>query len=140
MTHRYTLYITIAANALILLAACSQAADNAAPPADSPPPAASENGESSESAEFSMEITDRFRIASGGIVVAGQIESGRIAIGDSICIRSADGGRTPVEVTGIESFNKLLDSASAGDRVGLLVTGIELATIAVGDHLTPSCD
>ena len=140
MTHRHILHVAAAVAALMLMAACSRAADNTAPATDDAPPAADEAPTQSKPADLSMTITDRFRIASGGIVVAGQIGSGSISVGDSICIRSATGGRAPLEVAGIESFNKLLDTASAGDRVGLLVTGIELEAIAVGDRLTPSCD
>lgn len=140
MTHRHILHVAAAVAALMLMAACSRAADNTAPATDEAPPAADEAPTQSKPADLSMTITDRFRIASGGIVVAGQIRSGSISVGDSICIRSATGGQAPLEVAGIESFNKLLDTASAGDRVGLLVTGIELEAIAVGDRLTPSCD
>lgn len=90
-------------------------------------------------AGFSMTVADRFRIASGGVVITGTIDSGTIVVGDSICIHSREAGAVSLTVTGIESFNKLLEEASAGDRVGLLVTGIELDAISAGDQVTESC-
>ena len=43
--------------------------------------------------------------------------------------------RTPTVVTGIEMFHKLMDSAEAGDNVGLLLRGIQKNEIERGQVL-----
>lgn len=101
---------------------------------------ADEVEQSAADPDFRMTISDRFRIASGGVVITGVVEAGTVSVQDTICIHSEASGPVEVTVTGMESFNKLIDSASSGDRVGLLVTGIELDAITVGDRLTGSCD
>ena len=86
--------------------------------------------------EFQMVIADIFNIADRGTVVTGKIASGMVSKGASVCIDSAKVGQTTIRVTGIEQFSKLLESASAGDNVGLLVTGIAKDDISAGDTLS----
>ncbi len=45
-----------------------------------------------------------------------------------------DGGvATTTTVTGVEMFRKVLDSASAGDNVGLLLKGLSKEQLHAGD-------
>jgi len=71
---------------------------------------------------FLMAVEDVFSIDGRGTVVTGRIERGLIKVGDKIQIV---GLRDPQEttVTGVEMFNKTLDSGIAGDNVGLLLRG-----------------
>ncbi|MEQ8206904.1 MAG: EF-Tu/IF-2/RF-3 family GTPase [Woeseia sp.] len=89
--------------------------------------------------EFQMTIADVFNIANSGTVVTGKVVSGTVSKGDSICIDSAKVGQAEIQVAGIEQFSKLLESAGAGENVGLLVTGIEKNNISVGDTLSDDC-
>ncbi len=73
---------------------------------------------------FLMPVEDVFSITGRGTVATGRVERGRIKVGDKI---ERVGIRESVEttVTGVEMFRKLLDSAEAGDNVGLLLRGME---------------
>lgn len=71
--------------------------------------------------DFLMPIEDVFSITGRGVVVTGKIMRGNISINDEIEIVGMSGEVITTKVTGIESFRKLLDSAEAGDNVGLLI-------------------
>jgi selenocysteine-specific translation elongation factor len=128
-----TLRLTAAALVLAATAACAEndapytAAPNALVAAAADVPA--------DDGPFRMVAEDAFKIASGGVVVTGLIASGQIRKADRICLPD---GRD-VEVLGIESFNRLLDAATAGDRVGLLLSDITAADVNSGDELIGDC-
>ena len=88
---------------------------------------------------FSMQIADVFKIANGGLVVTGTIETGEINVGDTLCLHSEDSGTRTVTIDGIEMFRKLLQSAKAGESVGLLISGVDKRQVAKGDSLTAGC-
>ena len=71
---------------------------------------------------FLMPVEDIFSISGRGTVVTGRIERGVVKMEEEIEIV---GIRPTVArvVTGIEMFNKLLDSGQAGDNVGILLRG-----------------
>jgi elongation factor Tu len=71
---------------------------------------------------FLMAVEDVFSIEGRGTVVTGRIERGVVKVGDKVKIL---GLRDPQDttVTGVEMFNKTLDSGMAGDNVGLLLRG-----------------
>ena len=72
---------------------------------------------------FSMPVEDVFSITGRGTVVTGRVEQGTLNVGDQVeIIGLRDLQKTTV--TGVEMFRKLLDSALAGDNVGLLLRGI----------------
>jgi elongation factor Tu len=70
---------------------------------------------------FLMPVEDIFSISGRGTVVTGRIERGTVKMEEEIEIV---GIRPTVArvVTGIEMFNKLLDSGQAGDNVGMYKT------------------
>jgi len=71
---------------------------------------------------FLMPIEDIFSIEGRGTVVTGRIERGQVKIGDEVEIV----GLTPTTkttITGIEMFNKQLQSGIAGDNAGVLLRG-----------------
>lgn len=91
-----------------------------------------------DSERFVMDVEDFFVIAGDRVVVSGQIASGSVATGDTICISSKAGGHIKAEVTGLEHFNKRIQQASAGERVGIMLGGIDKEQIGKGDRLS-SC-
>jgi RNA polymerase subunit RPABC4/transcription elongation factor Spt4 len=76
-------------------------------------------------------IEDVFSISFRGTVVTGIVENDSIKLNEKVII-SGDNFRKDTMVTGIESFNKLLDVANPGDNVGLLLTGVKKNEIKRG--------
>jgi elongation factor Tu len=72
---------------------------------------------------FLMPVEDVFSIDGRGTVATGRIERGRIKVGEGIEIVGIKDTR-PTTVTGVEMFQKTLDSGQAGDNVGLLLRGV----------------
>ncbi|MSR85184.1 elongation factor Tu [Candidatus Uhrbacteria bacterium] len=71
---------------------------------------------------FLMPVEDVFSIEGRGTVVTGRIERGQVKINEEVEIVGLGETRKTV-VTGIEMFNKQLDSGLAGDNAGLLLRG-----------------
>ena len=84
------------------------------------------------SGDFMMEVEDVFTITGRGTVVTGRIQSGRIAINESVTIRETG---IVTQIAGIEQFRKTLDTAQEGDNVGLLLKNVSRDDIARGNHL-----
>jgi elongation factor Tu len=84
---------------------------------------------------FLMPIEDIFTISGRGTVVTGRIERGTVKVEDEIEIV---GMRPTVArvVTGIEMFNKELDSGMAGDNVGILLRGTKKEEVERGQVLS----
>jgi len=74
--------------------------------------------------DFLMPVEDVFSIKGRGTVGTGRIERGMVKVGDEVEIVGL-GETRKTTVTGVEMFNKTLDSGIAGDNVGLLLRGIE---------------
>ena len=75
---------------------------------------------------FLMPIEDVFSIKGRGTVGTGRIERGQVKIGDEVEIVGLHAKKNwKVVVTGVEMFNKTLDSGIAGDNVGCLLRGVE---------------
>ncbi len=72
---------------------------------------------------FLMPIEDVFSITGRGTVVTGRVEQGVLNLNDEVEIVGIRPTRKTV-ATGIEMFRKLLDSAQAGDNVGVLLRGV----------------
>jgi elongation factor Tu len=83
---------------------------------------------------FLMPVEDIFSIEGRGTVVTGRIERGTIKVGEEVeIIGLKDSAKTTV--TGIEMFNKSLDSGMAGDNAGILVRGLKKEDITRGQVL-----
>ena len=83
---------------------------------------------------FLMSIEDVFSIKGRGTVATGRVERGQVKVGDKVQIV----GLAPTldtTVTGVEMFNKTLDSAIAGDNCGALLRGIEKDQVSRGQVL-----
>ena len=83
---------------------------------------------------FLMPIEDVFSIQGRGTVVTGRIDRGTIKTGESVEIVGIRDTRTTV-VTGVEMFNKILDSGEAGDNIGALLRGVDRKEVERGQVL-----
>lgn len=80
---------------------------------------------------FLMPVEDVFSIEGRGTVVTGRIERGQIKINEELSIVGIKDTQKTV-VTGIEMFNKQLDSGMAGDNAGLLLRGVKKEDVERG--------
>ena len=84
---------------------------------------------------FLMPIEDVFSIEGRGTVITGRIECGSVKINEEMeIVGLADTVKTVV--TGIEMFNKSLDSGMAGDNAGILIRGIKKEDVQRGQVLS----
>jgi elongation factor Tu len=83
---------------------------------------------------FLMSIEDVFSIKGRGTVATGRVERGAVKVGDKVEIVGL-GDTQETTVTGVEMFNKTLDSAIAGDNCGALLRGIEKDQVSRGQVL-----
>jgi elongation factor Tu len=94
---------------------------------------------------FRMTVSDTFAITGRGTVVAGHIESGALKIGDEVFVnrmtpaaggQAQPGGSTKVHVIGIQAGTKAVRDARQGDTVGVVLRGVNVEAVAVGDVLS----
>jgi len=74
---------------------------------------------------FLMPVEDVFSIKGRGTVGTGRIERGVVKVGEEVAIIGLSQDIRKSVVTGVEMFNKTLDTGQAGDNVGLLLRGVE---------------
>lgn len=86
---------------------------------------------------FLMPIEDIFSIEGRGTVVTGRVERGQVKVGEELEIIGIK-DTTKTTVTGIEMFNKSLDSAMAGDNAGVLLRGTKKEDVHRGQVLAAS--
>jgi len=83
---------------------------------------------------FLMSVEDVFSIKGRGTVATGRIERGQIKVGEEVeIVGLMNTQRTTV--TGVEMFNKTLNSGEAGDNVGCLLRGTKKDEIERGQVL-----
>ncbi len=81
---------------------------------------------------FLMAVEDVFTITGRGTVATGRVERGVLKTGEEVeLVGFRDEPRKTV-VTSIEMFRKILDTAEAGDNVGLLLRGVDRDDIERG--------
>ncbi len=83
---------------------------------------------------FLMPVEDIFSIEGRGTVVTGRVERGEVKVGEEIDIVGIK-ETTVTTVTGVEMFNKQLDSAQAGDNAGVLLRGTKKEDVHRGQVL-----
>jgi elongation factor Tu len=81
---------------------------------------------------FLMCIEDVFSISGRGTVGTGRIERGMVKVGEPVELVGLRPEIQKSVVTGVEMFNKTLDSGQAGDNVGVLLRGIEKENLERG--------
>mgnify|MGYP000931483731 FL=1 len=84
---------------------------------------------------FLMPVEDVFTITGRGTVATGRVERGMVKVADEVEIVGLMEKPRKVVVTGVEMFRKLLDSAMAGDNVGVLLRGVDRKDIERGQVL-----
>ncbi|MBQ3179511.1 MAG: elongation factor Tu, partial [Clostridia bacterium] len=84
---------------------------------------------------FLLPVEDVFSISGRGTVATGRVERGTVKVGDTVEIVGLTDEKKTTVITGVEMFRKLLDSAEAGDNVGLLLRGIDKKAIERGQVL-----
>jgi elongation factor Tu len=83
---------------------------------------------------FLMPIEDIFSIEGRGTVVTGRVERGRVKVGEEVEIVGIK-PTMKTTITGIEMFNKQLQTADAGDNAGLLLRGTKKEDVHRGQVL-----
>jgi elongation factor Tu len=81
---------------------------------------------------FLMCVEDVFSISGRGTVATGRIERGVVKVGEAVELVGLRPEIGKSVVTGVEMFNKTLDSGEAGDNVGVLLRGVEKEGIERG--------
>jgi elongation factor Tu len=81
---------------------------------------------------FLMPIEDVFTITGRGTVVTGRVERGLLNVNDEVEIVGIKEKSIKTTVTGVEMFRKLLDTAEAGENVGLLLRGTKREEVERG--------
>ncbi|MBJ7358433.1 EF-Tu/IF-2/RF-3 family GTPase [Nocardioides sp.] len=84
---------------------------------------------------FRMVVEDVFTIKRRGTVATGRIGSGNVRVGQQVRIRRAGTVLGTTSVTGVEMFRTKLETASAGDNVGLMLAGGTGDNVMRGDVL-----
>jgi elongation factor Tu len=81
---------------------------------------------------FLMSVEDVFSIKGRGTVATGRIDRGVMKVGDPAEIVGLRKENKLTTITGVEMFQKTLDSGQAGDNVGVLLRGVEKDDIERG--------
>lgn len=86
---------------------------------------------------FRMTVVDVFAISGLGTVAAGQIDQGTINVGDKVWLHGSEG---PVKtgVAFIQAGAKGAKTATAGQMVGLVLRGLALDRVQVGNVVSAS--
>jgi translation elongation factor EF-Tu-like GTPase len=93
------------------------------------PPAPGQVGDGS----FRMPVEDVFTITGRGTVVTGRIEAGTVQVGMQVTVARDGAVAHTTTVTGVEMFRKVLDTATVGDNVGLLLKDLGRTDLQRGD-------
>ncbi len=88
--------------------------------------------ERAEDKPFLMSVEDVFSIEGRGTVATGRVERGTAKVGDKVEVLGLRKDKIETTITGLEMFQKTLESAIAGDNVGALLRGIDRTGIERG--------
>src|ERR671917_411399 len=84
--------------------------------------------------DFLLAVEDVFTIQGRGTVATGRVETGQVSVNTEVEIVGIRPTRKTV-VTGVEMFNKSMDSAQAGDNIGALLRGLKREDVDRGQVL-----
>ncbi len=84
---------------------------------------------------FLMAVEDVFSIEGRGTVATGRVEQGIVKVGEEIEVVGLCERPWKTVCTGVEMFNKTLDTGQAGDNVGCLLRGVKREDIERGQVL-----
>ena len=88
-----------------------------------------------ENGAFLFSIEDVFTITGRGTVVTGNVQRGKIKVGDTVQIVGLSEEILTTEVTGIEMFRQQKDEATVGDNAGLVLKDITREQVQRGQVL-----
>lgn len=88
-----------------------------------------------ENGAFLFIIEDVFTITGRGTVVTGNVQRGKIKVGDTVQIVGLNEEILTTEVTGIEMFRQQKDEATIGDNAGLVLKDITREQVQRGQVL-----
>jgi translation elongation factor EF-Tu-like GTPase len=86
---------------------------------------------------FRMTVTDVFAVSGLGTVAAGQIELGTINLYDRVWLRGNDGA-VKTGIAFIQAGSKGVKTATAGENVGLVLRGVAVDRVQVGNVVSGS--
>lgn len=86
---------------------------------------------------FEMRVDKVFELQGDRIVACGEISKGNLSKGDKVCLGKSNDSVWKITIAGIENNGKLVEKASEGETVGLLLSahGFSGKNIKVGDTL-----
>jgi elongation factor Tu len=84
---------------------------------------------------FLMPVEDVFSIKGRGTVGTGRIERGVVKVSDKLDIVGMQDEIASTTCTGVEMFQKMLDTGEAGDNVGVLLRGVDKDDLIRGQVL-----
>ena len=82
---------------------------------------------------FRLTVDDVFMITGRGVVVTGQVESGSVAVGQQVQVVRDGAVVATTEVSAIEKFRAVIETAQVGENVGLLMRGLARDQLRSGD-------
>lgn len=85
---------------------------------------------------FLMSIDDVLQISGKGTVATGRVEQGILKMNDPVEILGIKEKPMKTVITGIEMFKKTLDTAQAGDQIGVMLKNIKRNDISRGMVIT----
>lgn len=92
----------------------------------------------SNSKHFRMIIDDVFALKTeGSVVVVGVVSDGEVMPGDALLLESGS-NQLIVDVEGLETFHKPIERAKKGDRIGILLRGLDKDQVSPGGLLISS--
>lgn len=74
--------------------------------------------------DFLLSIDSTVTIAGRGVVATGSVTQGTAKVNDDVHLIGIKRKHLATTITGIETFHKTLDTAEAGDNVGILLRGV----------------
>ncbi len=87
-----------------------------------------------DDSDFQMTVDDVMTVSGRGTVALGEVQRGTVCVGDQIVI-SGRHGRLTARVRGLEKFHEILDTAHAGEYIGLTLEGVSKEQVEKGDIL-----
>ena len=88
---------------------------------------------------FRFIVADVFAITGLGTVAAGRIELGTINVGDQVWLHGTEKA-VKTGIVSIQSGARRVKTAAAGEAVGLVLRGLPLERVQVGNLLSASED
>ena len=97
-----------------------------AAPAAVPPPLAS-------AGEFTLPVEDVFMITGRGVVVTGRVATGMAAVGQQVSVVRNGAVVASTTIKAIEKFREVMETATVGENVGLLLDPMSRDQVMSGD-------